>query len=99
VAEAAAGKAHTLTDLGQDLLLTKVLSQQGDFAKPGWRTGYRLRGRLDDHRFFSDTIHIDLLDENGFLLPLQGDIFSSGWLPPTISLRKPWARENTMHST
>jgi hypothetical protein len=39
VAEAAAGKAHTLTDLGQDILLTKVLSQQGDFAKPGWRTG------------------------------------------------------------
>ena len=35
------------------------------------------------------TIHHAL--EYGFLLPLQGDIFSSRWLPTTISLRKSWA--------
>jgi hypothetical protein len=40
VAKAAASKAHTLTDLGQDLLLLKMLGQQDDFAKPGWRTGH-----------------------------------------------------------
>lgn len=90
VAETATGKTHTLTDGGKHPLLTKVLNLQGDFAEPGWRTGYRLRCGLDDQRSISDTIHVDLLDENGLVLPHQGDIFSVGWLP-TSSLRNSWA--------
>jgi len=65
----AAGKAHALTDGGKDTLLAKVLSQQGDFVQPGRRRRNRLRRGLEDHRSISDTVHGDLLDENGFVLP------------------------------
>src|SRR6266516_2306805 len=66
---AAAGKAHAFTDGGKDTLLAKVLSQQGDFVQPGRRRRNRLRRGLEDHRSISDTVHGDLLDENGFVLP------------------------------
>src|SRR5712691_5759813 len=85
VAEAAAGKAHTLTDGGKDILLAKVLGHQGDFAEPGWRRGHGLGKGLDDHRSISDTVHVDLLDENGFVLPHQGDIFLS-WFATCYNL-------------
>jgi hypothetical protein len=54
-----------------------VLSKQGDFAEPGWRRGHGSGKGLDAHRSISDTVHVDLLDENGFVLPHQGDIFLS----------------------
>ena len=79
VAKAAAGKAHALTDSGKDTLLAKMPSQQGDFSKPGWRRGDRPRCGLDDPRSISDTVHVDLLVENGLILPHQGDIFLSGF--------------------
>jgi hypothetical protein len=77
VAEAAAGKTHVLTDGGKVTLLAKVLGKQGDFAEPGWRRGHRLGRGLDNHRSVGNTVHVDPLDENGFVLPHQGDIFLS----------------------
>ena len=34
--EATASKAHLLSDSGKDLVLTKILHDQGDFPEPGW---------------------------------------------------------------
>jgi len=41
-AEAAAGKAHALTESGKDTLLAQVLGSQGHFTEPGRRRGDRL---------------------------------------------------------
>src|SRR5258708_24646852 len=85
VAEAATGKAHALTDGGKDTLLAKVLGHQGDFPEPGWRRGHGLARGLDDHRSISNTVHVNLLDVNGFVLPQQGDTFLS-WLATCYNL-------------
>jgi len=47
VAEAAASKAHPLSDGGRDILLPKIVHDQDDFSEPSWRRGNRLRRGLD----------------------------------------------------
>ena len=85
VAEAATGKTDPLADLRQDSVLTKVLGKQGDFAEPGGRRGHGLGNGLDHYRSTSDTVHVDLLDENEFVLPYQGDILLS-WFATCYNL-------------
>jgi len=47
VAEAAASKAHPLSDGEWDILLPKRVHDQDDFSEPSWRRGNRWRRDLD----------------------------------------------------
>jgi hypothetical protein len=77
VAEATPGKAHALTDGGKDTPRGVGAGQSGQPRRTRVCRGYRLRRGLDNQRSIGNTVQVDLLDENGFVLPHQGDIFFS----------------------
>jgi hypothetical protein len=71
VTEAPPHKMHTLSDLGQDIVLAKVRCQQHDFSEPGRRRRDQLGRGLDTHRSIDDTGHMCLLERKCLLLPSQ----------------------------
>jgi hypothetical protein len=69
VAEAAARKAHTLLNEGEDALLAQIVGDESYFSKPAGRGRDALSRDLDCYRGIGDTGHRSSLFGNGHCFP------------------------------